>query len=101
MTRKIFALLLAVVFVVVATSVASAQDAGQVAAPEAVVVQAVAPCATCGVYNGFNPCCAPACPPPVMYRRGLFGCVRPVVVAPYCYPAPRYYYRGWYRGCCW
>ncbi len=94
MTKYVLCLMVALLL---AVNVASAQEEAAPVAAGPVVVQA-AP-----MYAPYPPtCCDPCCVPPVVYRRGLFGCVRPVVVAPVVYPVyPRYVYRGWYRGCCW
>ena len=86
MTQKLFCLCVALLFAFVTLNVASAEEvqAGAAACP-CVKVTAVCP----------SPCPAPctfACPP-VGYRVGLFGVVRPVVYAPVYRPVyypPRY-----------
>lgn len=113
MSRRVIVSMFALLFVVALASFASAQgvEAEAVVADETAVI--VAPCGSCGV-PCYNACCNPCrprfivddgCCGPVVYRRGLFGCYRPVHVAPACYdpccpPAPRFY-RGWQRNCCW
>lgn len=112
MIRKLASLLVVSMFVFVAANVAMAQD--QPAAEPAataevdVVVVDVAPCVkvkacaptcclpcckvpvckpvVCCPATCCKPCCVP-CPPPcykVEYRRGLFGCCRPVLVQCNC-----------------
>ncbi len=117
MSRRVIVSMFAVLFVAAFATFASAQDATETAttvADDAAVV-AVAPCVAPCYASCCNPCYAPCRPPrvfvdpcsSVVYRRGLFGCYRPVcpppvvVCDPCCPPVPRYY-RG-YRaaGCCW
>jgi len=73
MTQKLFYLCAtcALLFAFATVNVASAQDIDPVAV-------AGCPCATpCKPACSYDPCC-----PPVSYRVGLFGVVRPVVYAP-------------------
>ena len=86
MTQKLFCLCVALLFAFVTLNVASAEEvqAGAAACP---CVKAV-PGFACSTPCQFNPCC-----PPVNYRIGLFGVVRPVVYAPVYRPVyypPRY-----------
>jgi len=91
MTQKLLCVcaFCALLFVFATANVASADEA---VAPAGCPcgVSHVAPC-------GYNPCC-----PPVAYRVGLFGVVRPIVYAPVyrpVYVAPRFYYAP-YRAVC-
>lgn len=107
MTRKVLVPLCVSLLVFAAVNAASAQEAVTAPAPETTAV--VAPCSDCVVaaprccvpcYRPVvvapccppcgDPCCDPCCAP-VVYRRGLFGAYRPVVL----YPR---YYRAWHRG---
>ena len=96
MTQKLFCLCVALLFAFVTLNVASAEEV-QAGAADCPCVK-VAPCFACAGPCKFNSCC-----PPVNYRVGLFGVVRPVVYAPvyrpvyypprfvrapYCYPTP-------------
>ena len=88
MTQKLLCVcaVCALLFVFASANIANAQETTTDGCP-------------CGVaacpYKCFNPCC-----PPVSYRVGLFGVVRPVVYAPVYRPpvvyrpvlAPRYCY---------
>ena len=83
MTQKLFFVCAAcaLLFVFAAANVASADEA-------------VAP-AACPPCNVVAPCSVSPCVPPVAYRVGWFGVVRPVVYAPVyrpVYVAPRYYH---------
>ena len=102
MTQKLFCLcaVCALLLVFATANVASAQEVAPAACP-------------CGVAvcpgKCFNPCC-----PPVAYRVGLFGAIRPVVCAPayyapaacyaptYCAPVcrPPVYRPYWGPRCC-
>ena len=86
MTQKLFFVcaVCALLFVFATANVASADE------PVAPAI-----CAPCGVVHAapcsFNPCYVP----PVAYRVGFFGVVRPVHYAPVyrpVYVAPRFYY---------
>jgi len=82
MTQKLFCVcaVCALLFVFAMANVASADEA-------------VATCPPCGV--AVAPCANPCYVPPVAYRVGFFGVVRPVVYAPVyrpAYVAPRFYY---------
>ena len=84
MTQKLLCVcaVCTLLFVFAATNVACAEEAAA-ACPPCVVAHA-APC-------NVNPCYVP----PVAYRVGLFGAVRPVFYAPVyrpVYVAPRYYH---------
>jgi hypothetical protein len=64
-----------------------------------------APADDCPCGHVAAPCCVNPCYPPVAYRVGLFGVVRPVVYAPAYRPVylpPRYVYPPYvpYRPAC-
>jgi len=89
MTQKLFCLcaVCALFFVFATANVVCADEAAAICAP-----CGVAHAAPCSV----NPCYVP----PVAYRVGFFGVVRPVVYAPVyrpVYAAPRYYYAPYRR----
>ena len=91
MTQKLFCLcaVCALLFVFATANIASAEEAAPGGCPCG--VSHAAPCNPCGC----NPCAYNPCCPPVSYRVGLFGVVRPVYYAPVyrpVYVAPRYYY---------
>jgi hypothetical protein len=94
MTQKLLCLgaVCALLFVFATANVANAENAAPAAA---------APCAyACAMPCQANPCFYP----PVAYRVGLFGHIRPVVYAPVVRPvyvAPRFAYPAYvpYRAC--
>ncbi|MDR3181343.1 MAG: hypothetical protein LBT89_00225 [Planctomycetaceae bacterium] len=78
---------------------AVAEEKQNAAPAEKGTVVSVRPGADCPCVNPCQPC-GPYYYPPVAYRVGLFGHLRPVVYAPayrpYYYPYHYPYYRGYY-----
>ena len=94
MTQKLFCLCaaFALLFAFATVNVASAEETSTAAGcPCGYATALPCKCVTCAKLAG--PCKFDPCHPPVTYRVGLFGVVRPVVYAPPVYRPGFYPYR--------